>query len=133
MNIKYIGKLIQDATKGFEIGDNCWVVEYEWESEQCDLCNGNPLIFPINDIDTEVICPKCKGKGNISKMVLGVKKRKIEDMFLTILAKPDKYDITVRADVGDTGMRTSVDNLFETKEEAQKDANRRNMENSRMI
>lgn len=126
---KYIDKFVNRVTKGFMPGNECWAVQGELKPEQCSLCKGEPVIVPINGTETRVKCPKCNGKGYISKVVLDAKKRKIEDMILTIVAKPDKCDITIRADVSGVGVRTVMDNLFKTEQEAQREADRRNREN----
>ena len=133
MDIKYICEQVDKKTKGFMTGDDCWILIGEYNYEDCDLCNGKPLIVPINGTETEVICPKCKGAGYIEKGVMHTEKRTIENIFVSVTVLPDRLDIIVRFTVSGISIYMTQNEVFKTEEESQKEADRINRENDRRI
>lgn len=127
---KYIDRFIRNVTKDFVPGDEVWYVASNYTSIPCGTCNGNKkVVARINEIETEVQCPHCNGRGYSNSISYKVEKRKISDIRLRLC-----FDRETRVRYWNTeciflsGYDSSIDikNLFATEEKAAEEAEKRN-------
>ncbi len=133
---KYINKFVNKVTKGFAPGDTAWRVSTDYEIKECPFCNGKRrLITNVKGREIEVSCPECQGIGKVRDYFTVVKKVKISRVDLTLCFRKDKVSYwtieCIYVDGDDS--RCTVENLFKTEEEAQKEADRRNKENNKSV
>lgn len=133
---KYIDKFVSKATKGFVPGDTAWRVSTDYEMKECPFCNGKRrLITNVKGREIEVNCPECQGRGKVRDPFAVVKRIKISRVDLTLCFRNNRvtYWTTECIYVDGDDYKCTVENLFRTEEEAQKEAYRRNSENNRRI
>lgn len=133
---KYIDKFVSEATKGFVPGDTAWRVSTDYEMKECPFCNGKRrLITNVKGREIEVNCPECQGSGKVRDPFTVVKRIKISRVDLTLCFRNNRvtYWTTECIYVDGDDYKCTVENLFRTEEEAQKEADRRNSENNRKI
>ena len=102
----------------FNVGDKVWTIRQSEVAEKCPICNGKEKIKIKNK---KYRCPECDGDGYIRKLypewVVFDRKREIKEIIIDIdreliySVEYNKYD---------------AKDCFATKEQAQKECDRRN-------
>lgn len=106
----------------FEIGEECYTVYRKPIHYKCPICEGNGK-FQYNGYD--IWCRNCNGTGklhNAKQFVLDVCKVRVRRIFASIWNDQTtiKYRVDLLSDISCKVNNRSENNLFKTKEEAEK-------------
>lgn len=112
----------------FKVGDEVYVIEKRVAKKECPECGG---VSEVKVCNIRYICPCCNGQSKITdydKMhwynLDGA--RRIRDIYVRIA----KNDIDIEYDTSNIEYKICKErDCFKTKEEAQKECDRRNKEN----
>lgn len=119
---RQVKAIVNHLTKGFQPGDECWVIGSEYERHTCEKCGGKKKVSAdIGGETLEIDCPTCRGYGTVSKSTYFPKKSKITDVrMLLCFDSSNRMNIwsteTLKVDGRDD--RNRAGSVFKTEEEA---------------